>query len=97
MKKQEEISRPRLYHLARDPEEQKDIAAQHPARVSKMMSLAQATRLKLGEYGQRGSEQRPTGTLFPEVPIVSNHLTDWDILSDQEKGRAKSEFVPRKK
>jgi len=97
MRKQEEISSPRLYNLATDAAEQMDVAAEHPKRVSKMMALAQTTRLKLGEYGQRGSEQRPTGTLFPEVPIVSNHLTDWDTLSDQEKGRAKSKFVPRKK
>ncbi|MDG2167308.1 MAG: sulfatase [Opitutales bacterium] len=95
MRKQEEISKPRLYNLACDAGELNNIAALHPERVSQMMALAKATRLKLGEYGQRGSEQRPTGTLFPEVPIVSNHSKDWDTLSDQEKGRAKTRFVPR--
>lgn len=92
MKKQEEISNPRLYNLATDPAEQKDVATHHSERVSEMMALAEATRLKLGEYGRRGSEQRPTGTLFPEVPIVTNHLTDWEKVSDDKKGRAKTEF-----
>ncbi|WPJ95472.1 hypothetical protein SH580_18800 [Coraliomargarita algicola] len=41
---------------------------------------------------KRGSEQRATGTLFPEVPILSNHTTDWANLSDAEKGRAKTEY-----
>ncbi|MEP4077344.1 sulfatase [Haloferula sp.] len=92
MKKQKPIQSPRLYNLASDPAEAKDVAAEHPERVSEMMALAEQTRPKLGEYLQRGSEQRPTGTLFPEVPIVSNHLTDWPKLSDEEKGRAKTEF-----
>jgi len=57
-----------------------------------MMALADETRLKLGEFGMRGSQQRPTGTLFPEVPTLSNQAQDWDSLSDAEKGRAKAEF-----
>lgn len=61
-------------------------------RRTLMMALADVTRLKLGEFGERGSEQRPTGTLFPEVPILSNHLQDWNSLSDEKKGRAKTEF-----
>ncbi len=97
MKKQKEIESPRLYNLATDAAEQYDVAAQHPERVAELMALADATRLKLGEYGRRGSEQRATGTLFPEVPIVTNHRTGWDKLSDEEKGRAKTEFVPKKK
>jgi hypothetical protein len=57
-----------------------------------MMKLADETRLKLGEFKERGSEQRATGTLFPEVPILSNEKQDWVKLSDEEKGRAKTEF-----
>ena len=92
MKKQKEIKTPRLYNISTDKGEKKDVAAEHPERVSEMMALAEAERKKLGEFGQRGSEQRPTGTLFPEVPIVSNHVLYWDKLSDEEKGRAKTEF-----
>lgn len=92
MNKQKPIQTPRLYNLAKDVAEQNDVAAQHPERVAAMMELAEKTRPKLGEYMQRGSEQRPTGSLFPEVPVVSNHVTDWRKLSDKEKGRAKTEF-----
>ncbi|MEI6891442.1 MAG: sulfatase [Pontiella sp.] len=92
VKKQKPIQTPELYNLAMDVGERQDVASQHPERVSQMMALAEATRLKLGEFGMRGSEQRPTGTLFPEVPILSNEKQDWAPLSDEEKGRGKSEF-----
>ena len=91
-KKQKSITTPKLYNLAADVGEKKDVAAEHPKRVSEMLALADKTRLKLGEFGVRGSQQRPTGTLFPEVPILSNQKQDWDSLSDAEKGRAKTEF-----
>ncbi|MGJ8654722.1 MAG: sulfatase family protein [Opitutaceae bacterium] len=97
MKKQQPIETPQLYNLRTDVAEKVDVAAQHPERVSEMMALAEATRLKLGEVGQLGSEQRPTGTLFPEVPIVGNHVLYWDQFSDAEKGRAKTEFNVGKK
>ena len=90
-KKQKPITTPRLYNLATDPGENTDVAAERPEMISPMMALAEKTRLKLGEFGERGSEQRPTGTLFPEVPIMSNER-DWDSLSDAEKGRGKTEF-----
>jgi hypothetical protein len=53
--------------------------------------------LELGEFGVRGSQQRPTGTLFPEVPILSNQAQDWDSLSDAEKGRGMIEFKVKPK
>ena len=43
------------------------------------MQLADATRMELGEFMQRGASQRPTGTLFPNVPVIS-HEKDWDTL-----------------
>ncbi|VGO13198.1 Arylsulfatase [Pontiella desulfatans] len=96
MKKQKDIATPQLYNLKTDVAEQIDVAAQHPERVSEMMALAESARTKLGEVGQRGAEQRATGTLFPEVPIVGNHVLYWDKLSDKEKGRAKTEFTALK-
>ena len=92
MKKQKPIETPRLYNLKTDVGEKNDVAAQHPERVAEMMKLADQTRLKLGEFGAHGSEQRPTGSLFPEVPVIGNHMLYWDALSDEEKGRAKTEF-----
>ncbi len=91
------IATPELYNLKTDLAEANDVAAQHPERVSEMLALAEETRAKLGEYMERGSEQRPTGTLFPEVPIISNHITEWLKLTDQEKGRAKTEFTGGRK
>ncbi|WP_390173722.1 sulfatase-like hydrolase/transferase [Novipirellula maiorica] len=90
--KQKPIQTPELYNLAADVTETQNVANQHPERVSQMMALAEQTRLKLGEFGERGTEQRPTGTLFPEVPILSNQSQDWDPLPDVEKGRGKTEF-----
>jgi arylsulfatase len=92
LKKQPPINTAQLYNLATDEAEKKDVAAQYPERVSAMVALAENMRLELGEFGVRGSEQRPTGTLFPEVPILSNQAQDWDQLTDAEKGRGKSEF-----
>ena len=91
-KKQRPIDTPQLYNLAKDLAERQDVAAEHPQRVAALMALADEARLRLGEFGVRGSQQRPTGTLFPEVPILSNQAQDWDPLSDAEKGRAKAEF-----
>ncbi|BDS05882.1 arylsulfatase [Oceaniferula spumae] len=88
------IQKPELYDLSSDKAESVNLADAHPERVSEMTKLVEAMQLKLGSYQSRGSEQRPTGTLFPEVPVVSNHRTDWPKLSDKEKGRAKTEFKP---
>ena len=46
------------------------------------MQLADATRMELGEFMQRGASQRPTGTLFPNVPVIS-HEKDWDTLGSE--------------
>jgi arylsulfatase A-like enzyme len=92
LKKQPPIKTAELYNLASDQAEKNDVAAQYPERVAEMMALAENMRLELGEFGMRGSEQRPTGTLFPEVPILSNQEQDWNQLSDEEKGRGKTEF-----
>ncbi|WP_411847514.1 sulfatase [Roseibacillus persicicus] len=93
-RRQKPLAAPRLFNLADDWAERIDVAAEHPERVAEIMQLAEATRLELGEFGQRGREQRPTGTLFPEVPILSNQPQDWDPLSDEEKGRGKTLFQP---
>lgn len=92
--KQKAILSPELYNLKIDAGEHHNVAANHPLVVKQLMELAENARKKLGEFGQRGNEQRPTGSLFPEVPILSNHTQEWLQLSDQAKGRAKSEFKP---
>jgi arylsulfatase A-like enzyme len=92
------VTTPLLYNLADDEGESADLSAAHPELVAQLMQLADGARVKLGEYGQRGTEQRPTGSLFPEVPVIGNHSLHWNNLSDAEKGRAKTEFpaAPKK-
>ena len=85
------LDQPVLYNLAADPAESKDVAAAHPEVVQNLVALAEKTRPLLGEYMERGSEQRPTGSLFPEVPVIS-HSRDWEKLSREERGRGHSEF-----
>lgn len=91
-KRKQAVSTPELYDLSSDKSESNNLASANPERVSEMLKLAQVTELKLGAYQARGSEQRATGSLFPEVPVVSNFKTDWPKLSGAEKGRAKTEF-----
>ncbi|MEC5127011.1 sulfatase [Verrucomicrobiales bacterium BCK34] len=91
-KLQKPITIPQLYNIEAEAGETVDLAAEHPEQVSEIMALAVEVRKRLGEFGQRGSEQRPTGTLFPEVPVLSNEVQDWVPLSDAEKGRGKTEF-----
>ena len=93
-KRQKPIKTPRLYNLKTDIAEKNDVAAKNPERVSELLAIAETARLRLGEFKSRGSEQRATGTLFPEVPILSNQSQDWDALPDSVKGRGKTEFKP---
>jgi arylsulfatase len=86
------VTKPLLYNLAEDKGEGSDLSAKHPGIVAQLKQLAEMTRIQLGEYGRRGSEQRPAGSLFPEVPVIGNDRLHWDQLSDAEKGRAKTEF-----
>ena len=94
------VTQPELYNINDEKAEKVNRAADFPEKVAEMTALAESTRERLGEYMQRGSEQRPTGTLFPEVPIVSNQQQDWSKLSAAEKGRALTEFesaTPKKR
>jgi arylsulfatase A-like enzyme len=70
------LQNPVLYNLRTDEAESTDVAADHPEVVREMMKLTDTVRVNLGEYMQRGSEQRPTGSLLPDVPVIS-HEKDW--------------------
>ena len=89
------ISKPILYNIDVDINERTNVADRYPDIVAELSQLRSQMQSKLGEHMQRGSEQRATGTLFPEVPIRGN-LTDWEKLTDEEKGKAKSLFKPSK-
>ncbi|MFT5107681.1 MAG: hypothetical protein ACI8XO_004783 [Verrucomicrobiales bacterium] len=64
------------YKLRKDVAEAVDVAAQHPEVVQQLLGLAAKARGELGEYRQRGSAQRPTGSVVPDAPIIS-HEKDW--------------------
>jgi len=73
------LQTPVLYNLHLDESESADVAADNPQVVNDMMELAEAVRADLGEFRQRGRFQRPTGSLFPDVPVIS-HEKDWHTV-----------------
>lgn len=89
------LDAPLLFNIEDDKAEKKNLAAKHPEVVSELVKLAEQARQELGEYGQRGSEQRATGSLFPNVPIVTN-MSDWNALPKSKKQEALSQFKPTK-
>jgi arylsulfatase A-like enzyme len=95
-----DFSRPVLYNLRVDVGERTDVAAEQPQVVQQILQLATKTRSELGEYGQRGDGQRPTGSVFPEIPVIS-HEKDWGRVSaaanarmDRERKTRHPEFKP---
>ncbi|MCG8310240.1 MAG: sulfatase-like hydrolase/transferase [Cytophagales bacterium] len=77
-----------LYDLSADVAETNDVSKEHPEIVGKLLKIAEQARKELGEYNQRGSGQRPTGTLFPEVPVIS-HPRDWKDLPKEVRNIVK--------
>lgn len=65
-----------LYNLESDQAESVNVAKENPEIVQLLEKLAEETRKELGEFMERGSGQRATGSLFPDVPVIS-HEKDW--------------------
>lgn len=80
------LQQPVLYDLHADKAETTDVAANNPEVVQELMQLAKAAREELGEFMQRGKSQRPTGSIFPDAPVVS-HEKDWGTV-DAEVAKA---------
>lgn len=76
------LRKPVLYNLKVDKAESVNVAADNPEIVRELMELADSARTNLGEYMQRGRSQRPTGSLFPNVPVIS-HEKDWGTVDPQ--------------
>ena len=89
-----ELKEPVLYHLAEDEAEAVNVAADHPEVVGRLQTLAESTRRELGEFLQRGEGQRPTGSLFPEVPVIS-HEKDWGLMDPKVAAEIESERAAR--
>jgi arylsulfatase A-like enzyme len=74
-----DLKKPVLYNTIKDKAESKDVSADHPEVVAQIMELAKSARQEFGEFMHRGKLQRPTGSLFPDVPVVS-HEKDWGTV-----------------
>ncbi|MEM7599918.1 MAG: sulfatase-like hydrolase/transferase [Verrucomicrobiota bacterium] len=73
------LEAPLLFHLGEDVGEKDDVSEKHPEIVTEMLEIADAARSELGEFMQRGSGQRPTGSAIPGAPIIS-HEKDWGSI-----------------
>lgn len=76
------LAQPILYDLASDEAESTDVARANPEVVKEMLAMAESARAELGEFMKRGSGQRPTGSLFPQHPVIS-HEKDWRTLPSE--------------
>jgi arylsulfatase A-like enzyme len=74
-----DIKHPVLYNLRTDQGETTDLASANAEIVREMSELAESMRSELGEYMQRGSGQRRTGSIVPGAPIIS-HEKDWGTV-----------------
>ena len=71
---------PVLYNLRSDQAETTNVAPDNPDVVQQMLSAATAARKDLGEFMHRGRSQRPTGSVFPDGPVIS-HEKDWGTVA----------------
>jgi arylsulfatase A-like enzyme len=73
------IEDPVLYNLESDRGETTDVAKKHPDIVRSLLNQAASARRDLGEFMQRGTAQRPTGSAISDAPIIS-HEKDWGTV-----------------
>ena len=100
------LDEPVLYNLRQDPAETTDVASSNPQIVERMLAVATSAREELGEFMRRGAGQRPTGSLFPDEPVIS-HEKDWatvsaavvNVISTERQKRYpnRKQATPRKK
>ncbi|MCM2369797.1 sulfatase family protein [Aporhodopirellula aestuarii] len=88
------VKSPVLYNLRNDLHESKDVASENPEIVQQMVRMADNTRKELGEYMQRGSGQRPTGSAVSGAPIISNGK-DWQTVDAETRATIKEEHLKR--
>jgi len=88
------LQSPVLYNLQTDEAESINVAADHPEVVREMTDLASSIREDLGEFMQRGKSQRPTGSLFPDAPVIS-HEKDWGKVAPATAGAIAQERQKR--
>ena len=86
-----QLKKPVLFDLKNDPGEKMDMASKNPVIVAELERLVSEARGNLGEYMERGSGQRPTGTAIPDAPVISTekdwHMVDPAIVQQIEEER----------
>jgi len=93
-KKFANLQHPVLYNMQQDQGETTNVAADHPEVVSEILKQADAIRKELGEFMKRGTEQRPAGSLFPDVPVMS-HSRDWPLVGESVINKVNAEHLAR--
>jgi len=88
------LKQPVLYNLRNDQGESRDLAQANPEVVQRAVRLADAMRLELGEFMERGKAQRPTGSIFPKAPVIS-HEKDWGLVPPAVVNRLNAERSKR--
>lgn len=88
------LEEPVLYNLSSDPTEKTNVAVEHPDVVAHILAIAANARLELGEYMQRGTAQRATGSAVSDAPIVS-HEKDWPNVKVEKRQAIHQERMKR--
>ena len=63
-------SRLELYDVRSDVAEEREIAAQNPEVVQRLLAMAERARAELGDMDQPGTGQRPAGSIETPKPLV---------------------------
>ena len=62
-----------LYDVRKDPAETREVAADHPDVVERLLALAEKARQDLGDWDRNGANQRPAGWVADPTPRVLPH------------------------
>lgn len=64
-----------LYNVSRDVGETREVSAEHPEVVRRLMALADAARIELGDEDRAGTGQRPAGRVDKPQPLKASTAT----------------------
>jgi arylsulfatase A-like enzyme len=68
------LDKPELYNLDQDPGESKNVAAEHPEVIARLMPLIERGRRVIGDGDKDGSEQRQSGLVDDPKPLTRREM-----------------------